>query len=71
LPDLIDQIQEYEVLVSVHGDGAYHTKDCYAAIAQRNAAAIISIRKNGQLWKENTSGERARNKAFCATKYLG
>lgn len=71
LPDLIAQIPDDEVLISVHGDGAYDTKGCYVAIAQRNAAAIIPTRKNGQPWKENTVGARARNEALRATKYLG
>jgi hypothetical protein len=71
LLDLIEQTAVDEVLVSVHGDGAYDTKGCYAAMAQHNAATTIPARKNGQLWKENTSGARARNKTLRATKYLG
>jgi len=71
LPDLIAQIPPDEVLLSVHGDGAYDTKACYAAIAERNAAAIIPVRKNGQPWQENTAGARMRNETLRATNYLG
>jgi hypothetical protein len=47
------------------------TKGCYAAIAQRNATAIIPARKNGQPWKENATGAKARNETLHATQYLG
>ncbi len=55
LPDLIEQIPEDEVLVFVHDDGTYDTKAFYAAITQRNAAAIIPTQKNEQPWQENKS----------------
>lgn len=37
----------------------------------RNAAAIIPTRKNGQPWKENTSGARVHNETLRATRHLG
>ena len=55
LPDLIEQIPEDEVLVSVHDDGTYDTKACHAAIAKRNAATIIPTQMNEQPWQENKS----------------
>ncbi len=58
------------MLVSVVGDGAYDTKGCYAAIASREAEAIMLVRKNGKPWKENTAGALVRNEALRATKYL-
>jgi len=71
LPELLSQIPADEPIISVSGDGAYDTKGCHAAIAARGAAAIIPTRKNGQLWKENTAGAKARNEILRATRYLG
>jgi hypothetical protein len=41
LPCLLDQIPADEPVASVSGDGAYDTKGCHEAIAQRGAQAII------------------------------
>lgn len=35
------------------GDGAYDTRRCHTAIIDRQATAIIPIRKNGRPWKED------------------
>lgn len=45
LPELLDQI---------HADGAYDTQSCHAAIAARDACAVIPARKNARVWLENT-----------------
>ena len=71
LPELLSQIPADEPIISVSGDGAYDTKGCHAAIAARGAAAIIPTRKNGQPWKENTAGAKARNEILRATRHLG
>ena len=71
LPELLNQIPRDERIDSVSGDGAYDTKKDYAAIAERDAEAIIPVRKNGKLWKENTPGARARNETLRATERLG
>ncbi|MBE9610976.1 IS5 family transposase [Chitinilyticum piscinae] len=71
LPDLLAQIPSDEMLVCVVGDGAYDTKGCHAAIASREAEAIIPVRKNGKPWKENTAGAAARNEALRTTRSLG
>ena len=71
LPELLKQIPENEQINAVSGDGAYDTKGCHAAIAERGADAIIPVRKNARLWKENTKGAKARNDAFRATQRLG
>jgi len=47
LPDLLAQIPADEQISSVGGDGAYDTKKCHAAIAERDAEAIIPVRRNG------------------------
>ncbi len=70
-PDLLDQIPQDEEIGSVTGDGAYDTRKCHAAIAARNAHAVIPPRKNAKLWRSNTPGARARNEAVRASKYLG
>ncbi|XZG70536.1 IS5 family transposase [Chitinibacteraceae bacterium HSL-7] len=71
LPDLLAQIPAGESIVSVCTDGAYDTKACHAAIAARGAAAIIPVRKNGRLWREDGIGASVRNEALRATRRLG
>jgi hypothetical protein len=55
----------------VTADGAYDTRRCHNAIAERSAAAVIPPRKNAQPWKPTTTGAIARNDALRASKYLG
>jgi hypothetical protein len=53
------------------GDGAYDTKKCHAAIAERDAGAVIPVRRNGRPWKEDGPGAAARNETLRAIKRLG
>ena len=71
LPDLLNQIPADETIGSVTADGAYDTRKCHDAIAGRGAHAVITPRKNAQLWKTVTAGAVARNEALRASKYLG
>ncbi len=71
LPDLLNQIPRDESIDSVSGDGAYDTKGSHTAIAERDAEAIIPVRKNGKPWKENTPGAKVRNETLRATLRLG
>ena len=71
LPDLLAQIPEDEKILGVGGDGAYDTRKCHAAIAERGAAAIIPVRRNGQPWMKAGAGVDARNETLRATKRLG
>lgn len=71
LPDLLDQIPADEEIGSVTADGAYDTRKCHAAIAARDAAAVILPRKNAKAWKPTSTGAVARNEALRASKYLG
>lgn len=71
LPELLSQIPADETLSSVSGDGAYDTKACHAAIAQRNAQAIIPPRKNAKAWKSTQSGAASRNEALRACQRFG
>ncbi|NDV12288.1 IS5 family transposase [Crenobacter caeni] len=71
LPELLKQIPPDEPIASVSTDGAYDTKACHAAIAARNAEAIIPVRKNGRPWKEDGAGARERNEILRATRRLG
>lgn len=71
LPDLLAQIPLDEMISSVGGDGAYDTKKCYAAIAERAARAIIPVRRRGRPWKEDGPGTAARNATLRAIKRLG
>lgn len=71
LPCLLDQIPKDETIASVSGDGAYDTKACHEAIAQRGAHAIIPTRGNGKPWKGKRPGAAARNAILDATRRLG
>lgn len=71
LPCLPDQIAIDETIASVSGDGAYDTKSCHEAIAQRGAEAVIPTRKNAKPWKDQRPGATARNALLNATRRLG
>ena len=51
--------------------GAYDTRKCHDAIAERGAHAVIPPRKNAKPWKGVTAGAVERNDALLALKYLG
>src|SRR5690554_2675014 len=71
LPDLLDQIPEDEDIGTVTADGAYDTRRCHTAIIDRQATAIIPIRKNGRPWKEDCPAAIARNETLRATRQYG
>lgn len=71
LPDLLSQIPPDQELGCVTADGAYDTRKCHDAIAERNAYAVIPPRKNAKMWKPDTAGAQARNEAVRSSKYLG
>jgi len=71
LPDLLGQIPAEEGIVSVCTEGAYDTKECHRAIAERGAEVIIPVRKNGRPWKVNQAGAAVRNEALRAMRRLG
>ena len=71
LPDLLNQIPTHEQIGSVTADGAYDTRKCHDAIADRGAHAVIPPRRNAKPWKTVTAGAVARNEGLRASKYLG
>jgi transposase len=71
LPHLLNQIPHDQEIGSVTADGAYDTRRCHNAIADRGAAAVIPPRRNAQPWKPATAGAIARNDALRASRYLG
>ena len=71
LPELLDQIAPDQEIASVTADGAYDTRKCHDAIAERGAAAVILPRKNAKRWTTATAGALARNEALRTSKYLG
>ena len=71
LPELLSQIPPDQEIASVTADGAYDTRKCHDAIAERGPHAVIPPRKNAKPWKAITAGAVARNKALRASKYLG
>jgi transposase len=48
LPYLLNQIPRNQEIGSVTADGAYDTRRCHNAIAERGAAAVIPPRRNAQ-----------------------
>ena len=71
LPDLLGQIPEDEQIGSVTAGGAYDTRKCHDAIADRGAHAVIPPRKNAKPCKPLTTGAMARNEALRTSKSLG
>lgn len=71
LPHLLDQIPPDEQIGTVTGDGAFDTRRCHTAILDRGGTAIIPIRRNGRLWREDCPAARARNEILRATQRLG
>ena len=64
------QLKQIEVPVDrVYGDGAYDSRDCYRAIHQKGARAIIPPRKGSTLWKDDYL--RDRNKNLRGVRKLG
>ena len=64
LSDLLDQIPQDEQLHSVYTDGAYDTKQCRQAIADRQAQAVIPPRKNAKPWKDKKMCSLERNEPY-------
>jgi hypothetical protein len=71
LLDLLAQIPSDQPIGTVMADGAYDTRTCHTAIAERGGAAIIPIRRNGRAWKEDGPASRARNETLWATQRFG
>jgi hypothetical protein len=71
LPDLLSQTPASETIGSVTTDGAYQTRKCHDAIADRGANAVIPPRKNAKPWKTVTAVAVTRNEALRASKYPG
>ena len=71
LPKLLEQIPLEEPISTVTADGAYDTRACHAAIAARQATAVIPTRRNGRPWKETTPGAHARNNILRASRRFG
>ena len=55
LPELLTQILADECIKSVCADGAYDTRGCLDAIAERQAIAVIPPRKNASHWKKSSA----------------
>jgi hypothetical protein len=71
LPDLLAQIPADQAIGTVTADGAYDTRTCHAAIAERGGTAVIPIRKNGRPWKEDGPAARGRNENLRASRRFG
>ncbi|EZI53113.1 putative iSSpo9, transposase, partial [Acinetobacter baumannii 42057_2] len=51
-------------------DGAYDTKQCRQVIADRQAHAVITPRKNAKPWKDKKMGSLERNELLRTVKRL-
>ena len=71
LPELLSHIPADQEIASVTADGAYDTRRCHDAIAERGAAAVIPPRKNAKPWKPDTGGAVARNEILRTSKRVG
>ncbi|MFT4961525.1 MAG: hypothetical protein ACI92Z_002616 [Paracoccaceae bacterium] len=71
LPDLLNQILPGQEIGSVTADGAYDTRKCHDAIADRGAHAVIPPCKNAKLWKPTSAGVVARNEAVRSSSCFG
>lgn len=71
LPELLGQIPHGGKIGTVTTDGADDTRRCHAAIIDRQATAIIPIRKNAWPWKEDCPAAIARNETLRATRHYG
>jgi len=71
LPELLEQINSEQEIATVTADGAFDTRRCHDAIADRGAEAIIPPRRNAKPWKPTTAGARARNEILQASTCLG
>lgn len=71
LGDLLDQIPLDEQIDSVYTDGAYDTKQYRPLIADRQAHAVIPLRKNARTWKDTKTHSQERNELLRTVKRLG
>jgi hypothetical protein len=71
LPELLGQLPKGEEIGTVTDDGAYDTRRCHTAIIDRQATAIIPIRKNGRPLKEGCLAAIARNETLRVTWHYG
>jgi len=53
LPSLLDWIPADDQIGIVTGDGAFDTRRCHTVTLARGGTAIIPIRRNARLWKED------------------
>ncbi len=53
LVDLLEQVEED--VAQVTADGAYDKRECYAAIKERKAQAVIPPRRGARLWHQDES----------------
>jgi hypothetical protein len=71
LPELLNQIPPAQEIASVTAHGAFDTRKCHEAIAERGAVVIIPPRENATPWKPDTAGALARNEALRASRRFG
>ena len=71
LPGLPAQIPEGEQSGTMTADEACDTRRDHTAIIEREAMAIIPVRKNGRPWKEDCRAARARNETLRVTRHRG
>ncbi len=68
LPQLLDQIPPDQEIASVTADGAYDTRKCHDAIAERGAVAVIPQHRNAKPWKAVTRQVPSRATRPCGRR---
>jgi hypothetical protein len=71
LPDLLEQIEGE--IKQVSGDGGYDKRNCYDAIGERRARAVIPPQKNAKIWRHGNSRQArlARDENVRACRQQG
>ena len=71
MAELLDQIPVGEEINTVKADDADDTRRCHTSIVDRQATAIIAIRKTGRPWKADCPAAIARHETLRATRHYG
>ena len=57
IEELLEQVDEYDEVKQVSGDGSYDRRNCYEAIRKRQAKATIPPRRDAKIWQHGNSKE--------------
>lgn len=64
----MSQIPSDELIGTVTGAGAFHTRRCPIALRDRGGTAVIAIHRNSRLWRQDRPVARARTDILRAAR---